>query len=47
MVFDMAKVSAEKERDEKMETFVDRLTGEAELEGLDFIKNMYTFVEKI
>jgi len=45
-VFDMAKVSAEKERDEKMETFVDRLTGEAELEGLDFIKNMHTFVEK-
>jgi hypothetical protein len=45
-VFDMAKVSAEKERDEKMEAFVDRLTGEAELEGLDFIKNMYTFVRK-
>jgi hypothetical protein len=22
------------------------LTGEAELEGLDFIKNMYTFVRK-
>jgi predicted phosphodiesterase len=45
-VFDMAKVSAEKARDEKMETFVDRLTGEAELEGLDFIKNMHTFVGK-
>ncbi len=45
-VFDMAKISAEKERDEKMETFVDRLTGEAELDGLDFIKNMHTFVEK-
>jgi DNA repair exonuclease SbcCD nuclease subunit len=45
-VFDMAKISAEKERNEKMEAFVDRLTGEAELEGLDFIKNMHTFVEK-
>jgi len=43
-VFDMAKVSAEKERDEKMETFVDRLTGEAELEGLNFIKNLHSFV---
>ena len=45
-VFDMAKVSAEKERNEKMEAFVDRLTGEAELEGLDFVKNMHSFVEK-
>lgn len=45
-VFDMAKVTAEKERDKKMEAFVDRLTGETELEGLDFIKNMYRFVDK-
>jgi len=44
-VFDMAKVSAEKERDEKMEAFVDKLTGETELEGLDFIKNLHSFVE--
>jgi hypothetical protein len=29
-----------------MEAFVDRLTGEAELEGLDFVKNMHSFVEK-
>jgi len=44
-VFDMAKVSAEKERDEKMEAFVDKLTGETKLEGLNFIKNMHDFVE--
>jgi len=43
-VFDMAKVSAEKERDKKMEAFVNKLTGEAELEGLDFIKNLHSFV---
>lgn len=45
-VFDLEKAEAEKERNEKMEAFVDRLTGEAELEGLDFVKNMHTFVEK-
>jgi len=27
-----------------MEIFVNRLTGKAELEGLDFVKNMDTFV---
>lgn len=45
-VFNMEKVEAEKQKDKKMEAFVDRLTGEAELEGLDFVKNIYTFVQK-
>jgi len=43
-VFNLEKIEAEKEKDEKMEIFVNRLTGKAELEGLDFVKNMDTFV---
>ncbi|KXH69827.1 MAG: hypothetical protein AM326_01770 [Candidatus Thorarchaeota archaeon SMTZ-45] len=43
-VFNLEKVEKEKERNKKMEVFVERLTGKAELEGLDFVKNMDTFV---
>jgi len=43
-VFNMEKIAEEKENDEKMGIFVDRLSGEAGLEGLDFVKNMNTFV---
>jgi hypothetical protein len=44
----MSAYSDEKERDEGLESFVERLTGEVELEGLDFIKNMdiYTIENK-
>jgi DNA repair exonuclease SbcCD nuclease subunit len=45
-VFNMAVYEDEKEKDEKMEAFVERLTGDVELEGLDFIKNMDTFMSK-
>ncbi|MHA2065066.1 MAG: metallophosphoesterase family protein [Candidatus Thorarchaeota archaeon] len=44
-VFDMTKVEEEKKRNKEMEAFVERLTGEVELEGLDFVKNINTFVE--
>ena len=43
-VFDLSKYEAEKERDEKLEAFMERITGEVELEGLDFIKNMDAYV---
>ena len=45
-VFDLSKYEAEKERDEKLEAFLTRMTGEVELEGLDFIKNMDTYVSQ-
>ena len=45
-VFDMTKVEAEKEKNEKMEAFVNRVTKGAKVEGLDFIKNLHTFVER-
>lgn len=43
-VFDLSKYEEEKERDEKLEAFVERMTNEVELEGLDFVKNMNEFV---
>jgi len=45
-VFDMKKYEEEKVKDEKMEAFFERLNGEVELEGLDFIVNMDTFVKE-
>ena len=42
-VFNMEQVEIEKERDEKMEAFVNKLTGKAELEGLDFVRNVHNF----
>ena len=42
-VFNMEEVKIEKERDKKMEAFVSKLTGKAELEGLDFVRNVHSF----
>ena len=43
-VFNMEKYNEEKKEDEKLNAFVDRLDGDVELEGLDFIKNMDSYV---
>lgn len=45
-VFDMSAYTDEKERDEELEAFVNRLAGEVGLGGLDFIKNMDSYTEE-
>jgi len=45
-IFNMDAYEEEKVKDEKMEAFFERLNGEVELEGLDFIVNMDTFVKE-
>lgn len=45
-VFDMEKAEEEKQKDEKMEAFISRLTSDTELKGLDFIRNIHSFMRE-
>jgi len=45
-VMDVEKAEQEKEKNEQLEAFVEKLSGDVNIEGLDFLRNLEAFMEE-